>query len=59
MKSHIIPEFYLKQFSFTKPNGKRYVWLYEKSKAAEARWIHRAGTEAGYFGFGRNFGGIF
>lgn len=53
MKSHIIPEFYLKQFSFSKPNDKRYVWLYEQRKKPEPRWTHRAGVEPGYFGFVR------
>ena len=49
MKSHVIPEFYLKQFSFKKPNDKLYVWLYEKGKKIETRWIHRAGRLPGYF----------
>src|SRR5882724_8668760 len=51
MKSHIIPKFYLKQFSFKKPNKKHYVWLYEKGKKPDPRWIDRAGVVSGYFGY--------
>jgi hypothetical protein len=51
IRSHIIPRFYLKQFAFQKPNEKHYVYLYEKGKKPEARYIKNVGYELGYFGY--------
>jgi Protein of unknown function (DUF4238) len=57
--SHIIPRFYLEQFStpseLRKKGGKRVksgrVWVYEKSKDPKLRSTSRQGRENGYFGF--------
>jgi Protein of unknown function (DUF4238) len=51
IRSHIIPAFYLKQFAFEKPNGKHYVYLYEKGKEPADRWTKNVGYEPGYFGY--------
>jgi hypothetical protein len=51
IRSHIIPKFYLKQLAFEKPNGKHYVYLYEKGKKPADRWIKSVGRELGYFGY--------
>lgn len=51
IRSHIIPNFYLKQFVFKKPNGKDYVYLYEKGQKPTPRWTRKAGCEMGYFGY--------
>jgi hypothetical protein len=50
-RSHIIPQFYLKQFAFKKPNGKHYVYLYERGKEPADRYTKNVGYEPGYFGY--------
>jgi hypothetical protein len=51
IKSHVIPQFYLKQFAFMKPNDKHYVYLYEKTKEPKDRYTKKVGRIAGYFGY--------
>ena len=57
--SHIIPSFYLEQFSTPSDRRKRRgekvksgrVWVYEKGKEPNHRSTSRQGRENGYFGF--------
>ena len=57
--SHIIPRFYLEQFStpseLRKKGGKKVksgrVWVYERGKEPKLRGTSRQGRENGYFGF--------
>lgn len=51
IRSHIIPQFYLKQLAFKKPNNKHYVYLYEKGKKPVDRWTKNVGYQLGYFGY--------
>src|SRR5579859_1417717 len=51
INSHIIPNFYLKQFATKKPNGKHYVWVYEKGKKPHQQWTKNTAYENGYFAY--------
>ena len=51
INSHIIPNFYLKQFATTKPNGKHYVWVYAKGKKPVQQWTKNTAYENGYFAY--------
>jgi Protein of unknown function (DUF4238) len=51
IKSHIIPNFYLKQFATIKPNGKHYVWVYAKGKKPVRQWTRNTAYENGYFAY--------
>jgi hypothetical protein len=52
--SHIIPKFYLEQFSIRSARGVNKpgrIWVYEKGKAPSQRATTVQGAENGYFGF--------
>lgn len=52
--SHIIPQFYLKQFGTPSPRGRKKpwrVWVYERDREPDHRSTSSQGAENGYFGF--------
>jgi hypothetical protein len=51
INSHIIPNFYLKQFAIKKPNGKHYVWVYAKGKKPVQQSTKNTAYENGYFAY--------
>jgi hypothetical protein len=57
INSHIIPNYYLKQFATLKPNGKHYVWVHTKGKDPKKppkpthQWTRNTAYENGYFAY--------
>ena len=51
--SHVIPKFYLEQFSApsTRPGNPGRIWVYERGKEPDERATSVQGVENGYFGY--------